>query len=115
MKTIGQSLEKIVGNSDELKKIYKTDLHEGDHLIACTLNSVYNIKILYNGYCKVTGGWFDQQKFSPLKVKILGCTWGSSVIKIDILVACGLCLEFSNGVVTSPVQKFLIIPMHSQN
>ena len=50
-----------------------------------------------------------------MTVKINGCTWGGSAIKIDIVAAAGLCLEFGNKVRTSPIQKIALFPKGSIN
>jgi hypothetical protein len=43
-----------------------------------------------------------------MQLGIAGCTWGGSAIKIDIVAACGLCLEFTNRLTTSPIQKIFL-------
>jgi hypothetical protein len=50
-----------------------------------------------------------------VKTTITGCTLGGSVIKLDIVAACGLRLEFGNRVVTTPIQKVYVIRLGSQN
>lgn len=115
MKRLGQSLVKIVESSDQLKQVRKSDLHFGDLVVITTLNSVYSIRVIQDGYFLVTGGWFDKHNLSPMKTKINGCTWGGSIIKIDIVAACGLCVEFSNRVVTSPIQKICVFPNGMEN
>jgi hypothetical protein len=37
------------------------------------------------------------------------------MIKVDVVAACGLCLEFGNHVVTSPVQKIFFYPKGTLN
>jgi hypothetical protein len=67
------------------------------------------------GLYLVSGGWFDRKGFSPMKVTIRGCTWGGSAIKLDIVAACGLRLEFGNRVITSPIRKVFVFPYGSEN
>lgn len=112
---LGQSLEKIVESADQLKQVYKSELHFGDLVLITTLNSVYSVQVLQDGFYLVSGGWFDKNGLSPFKTTINGCTWGGSIIKIDIMAACGLCVEFGNRVVTSPIQKVCIIPQGGEN
>ena len=52
----------------------------------------------------VSGGWFDQQKLSPARLNINGCTYGGSVIRHDVIAGRGLFLEFGNNVVTTRIQ-----------
>jgi hypothetical protein len=115
MKRLGHSLEKIVENSVHLKQVLKSDLNFGDVVIITTLNSVYTVRVLNEGSYLVSGGWFDKNDLSPLKTTIAGCTWGGSIIKIDIIAACGLCVEFGNRVVTSPIQQICLIPGGGKN
>jgi len=111
----GQSLEKIVNSADDLKQVYKNELRFGDLVLITTLNSVYTVQVLQDGYYLVSGGWFDRKGVSPMKTTINGCTWGGSIIKVDIMAACGLCVEFGNRVVTSPIQKVCVIPHGGEN
>ncbi|MFQ5770650.1 MAG: hypothetical protein ACE5HX_08945 [bacterium] len=115
MKSIGQSLEKIVARTDQLKQVHKAELQFGDLVIVTTQNSDYLVRVLDNDFYLVSGGWFDHHGLSPVRIKIAGCTWGGSIIKLDILAACGLCLEFSNRVVTSPIHKVCLIRSGGQN
>ncbi len=115
MTRMGQALSTLVDISDRLKQVHKTDLLSGDCLILETRNSVYTIEVIGDGWFEVAGGWFDGRGKSPMRVRINGCTWGGRAIKQDIVAACGLCLEFGNRVVTSPIQKVLLFSGGSWN
>lgn len=115
MKGFGQSLGKIVDRTACLKQVYKKDVQFGDLVLITTHNSTYSLRVLTNGFYSVSGGWFDLQGLSPMKTKITGCTWGGSIVKLDILAACGLCLEFGNRVVTSPIRKVTVIKYTEPN
>ncbi|MBF8296509.1 MAG: hypothetical protein HW389_3054, partial [Bacteroidetes bacterium] len=67
------------------------------------------------GLYEVSGGWFDKKALSPVQLKISGCTWGGSAIKIDLIAACGLRIEFGNRLITSPIQKIFVLPHIVQN
>jgi len=108
-------LKNIVEQSDNLDQIKKTDLKPGDELKLKTKNSVYIIKVDRDGNYIVSGGWFDKMAMSPIKTKINGCTWGGSVIKTDIVAACGLNLEFSNRLLTSTIQEIIYFPRSVKN
>jgi hypothetical protein len=112
---LGQSLERIIDNADQLKQVYKSELQFGDLVFITTLNSVYTVRVIQDNHYLVSGGWFDKNGLSPFKTSITGCTWGGSIIKMDIMAACGLCVEFGNRVVTSPIQKVCIIPCGGEN
>lgn len=110
MTHFGQNLSTLVDMADRHQQVHKMSLRQGDCLVVRTCNSVYTIRAMADGLFLISGGWFDKQGKSPMKVGINGCTWGGSAIKIDIVAACGLCLEFGNRVVTSPIKKIVVLP-----
>ena len=105
----GQTLSTLVDMSDRLRQVYKADLRSGDCLIVQTRNSLYKMEVIGDGWVEITGGWFDRKGTSPMRVRINGCTWGGSAIKPNVAAACGLCLEFGNRVVTSPIRRILVL------
>lgn len=109
MDSIPQTLDTLVEHSRSLEEVRKQDLHSGDRVLVRTRNSLYTIWVLDEGVYWVSGGWFDRQGLSPHRVRINGCTWGGSVIKRDILAACGLFLEFGNRVLTSRIRQVRVI------
>jgi hypothetical protein len=98
-----------------LLEVKKNQLKAGDHIILKTYNSTYKIMVDTDGKYIVSGGWFDKNNMSPLKTTINGCTWGGSVIKTDIIAACGLFLEFGNKLKTSRIKEIFIFPTPCQN
>ena len=104
-----RTLASIVKHADGLNAVHKKDLESGDCLMVTTANSTYSIHVLRDGLYSVSGGWFDRQGLSPLETTITGCTWGGSAIKIDIMAARGLHLEFGNRVVTSRIRDMQIV------
>ena len=80
MKRVGQSLAKIVEQTSLLKQVYKKDLQFGDLVLVKTYNSTYTVRVLDDGFYSVSGGWFDTQGLSPMKLKIAGCTWGGAAL-----------------------------------
>lgn len=111
----GQKLSTLIDISGRLQEVRKMQLCIGDTLFVKTCNSVYAIRVEAEGWFSISGGWFDRNGSSPVRVRISGCTWGGSVIKVDVVAASGLCLEFSNRVVTSPIQKIVYLPYGTQN
>lgn len=112
---IGSSLDAMVKSSDFLHEVCRKDLHAGDWLAVKTRNSVYSIRVEGSGLFKVCGGWFDRRGKSPARTSIRGCTWGGSAIKIDIVAACGLRIEFGNCLITSPIQKIFVFSRWVEN
>jgi hypothetical protein len=115
MTQAGYTLLGLVGHSQHLRQILKAELRVGDQVLVMTCNSTYSIRKAEGAFYYVSGGWFDRKGLSPLKTTIRGCTWGGSAIKLDIIAACGLRLEFGNRVITSPIRKAFVFPHSSQN
>jgi len=103
------TLTGFINDSQASHQLHKSSLKVGDTIILKTINSVYFIKVLEQERYKVSGGWFDKNNLSPAAITINGCTWGSSIIKNDIVAACGLHLEFGNKVVTSRITEIFHI------
>jgi len=99
------------------REVGKAELHSGDWVQVRTANSIYSIRVLEEGIYSVSGGWFDRRGLSPLKTTITGCRWDRRALKPDIVAACGLHLEFGNGVVTSRIQEIDVTRFgeHSNN
>lgn len=115
MRRVGHNLALIVEQSQHLMQVRKVDVGSGDRLYVKTNNSLYTIQSVGDGDYLVSGGWFDRKGVSPLKTTITGCTWGGSIIKPGIVAACGLCLEFGNRVITTPIKKVWVIPLVNTN
>jgi hypothetical protein len=105
----GTSLYSIIAASGNLLEIRKVDLKHGDYVLVETVNSIYRIRVVAEGMYEVSGGWFDKHGATPVITSITGCTWGASVIKVNIIAACGLNLEFGNKVTTSTIQKITVL------
>lgn len=115
MEHIGIALERIVEHSLGVRGLSKADLAPGDRVFVKTRNSLYDIRVLGNGMYSVSGGWFDKKGLSPMTTGIAGCTWRGTAIKVDIVAACGLSLEFGNRLITSTIQKVILLPLGWQN
>lgn len=105
---LGYSLQHLTQTAGHLPQVHKADLHAGDWVIVKTEHSTYQIRVLKNGRYEVSGGWFDRKFSIPVEVGIVGCTWGGSAVKIDVVAACGLRLEFGNKVKTSCIRTFTV-------
>ncbi len=105
MERLERTLDTILDEVDNLEQVPKEDLSFGDWVRVTTLDAIYSIHVLEDGFYAVSGGWFDRHGLSPCKTTISGCTWGGSAIKIDIVAALGLRLEFGNRLLSSPIQK----------
>ncbi len=110
-----RTLGAMVKQTDQLTALRKIDLRFGDRVVVTTRNSTYSIHVLKNGQYAISGGWVDKEGLSPLRTNINGCTWGGSAIKVDIVAACGLHLEFGNRVVTSRIRQFNVVRSHNQS
>jgi len=111
----GGTLGGILRDANRLQQVRKADVRAGDLVLVRTCNSVYAIRMLDGGTCVVSGGWFDRKGHSPHRTTITGCTWGGSAVKVDVVAACGLCLEFGNRLVTSAIRSVFVFPRGSDN
>jgi hypothetical protein len=115
MERSGYSLSAMGEQVAHLKALRKAEVRPGDCVVIRTRNSLYTLRAVGNGLFTVSGGWFDRKGRSGLQVMVTGCSFGGSVIKIDIIAAPGLCVEFANRLITSPVQSFVLLPRSWQN
>jgi len=111
----GVGLRTVVEASDKLSQVAKADVGPGDWVFVRTVNSLYRIRVRGGGLYEASGGWFDRKRLSPMTVRISGCSWGGSVIKPGLVAACGLFLEFGNKLVTTPIQKIIIVRLSCLN
>ncbi len=112
---IGLTLASIILSADHLQEVRKSSLVSGDWVFVKTVKSLYRIRSLGGGLYEVSGGWFDKKGLGSAQLRISGCTWGGSAIKIDLIAACGLRIEFGNRLITSPIQKIFVLPQCMQN
>jgi hypothetical protein len=115
MGVMGCDLERLVASAKRFVQVRKEDLQAGDHVYVETSNSVYKIHVVGGGIYDVSGGWFDRKGISPARTTIAGCTWGGSVIKVDIIAARGLCLEFGNRLTTSTIRNIFLLTVARRN
>jgi len=115
MPILGQSLDRIVEKIDQLRYISKQELAPGDYIFVKTRNSIYKIRKAEGDLYQVSGGWFDRHGISPHQLTIRGCTWGGSIINIQMAAGIGLCLEFGNNLITSPVSKIIMFKFNKLN
>jgi hypothetical protein len=104
-----RTLDAIVRHGSEVNSVGKKDVGLGDYIVIETRNSSYTMMVLGDNNYSVSGGWFDRQGLSPMRVSINGCTWGGTAIKHDIVAAPGLFLEFSNQVKTTRIQQVRVV------
>ncbi|MBX2993090.1 MAG: hypothetical protein KF749_18210 [Bacteroidetes bacterium] len=109
------SLDTVTQSVEHLERVQRKSVRQGDCVIVATCNSTYSLTAQEDGSYFVSGGWFDRMSPVPQAVRVNGCTWGGCIIKVDIVAAVGLCLEFSNRVTTSPIRKIVLIPKERQN
>ncbi len=103
MSQFGVSLGSLTSTASHLKEVKKEGLVVGDWIFAKTMNSVYRIHVIGKDVYEVSGGWFDSHGLAPATMRIHGCTWGSKVIKTDIVAACGMSIEFPKRIITSMI------------
>ena len=104
----GISLDHLLEHLPQIKKIQRADLRFADRVVVQTQNSQYDLLVVGDGEYLISGGWFDRERLSPYRVRINGCTWGGSIIWKDVVAAPGMCIEFNNRVITSPVRRVVV-------
>ena len=104
-----RTVDALVQHATILDSIPKADLRSGDQVLVETENSIYTIAVLEDSSYAISGGWFDRQGVSPARISIVGCTWGGSAVKRDVVAALGLRLEFGNRVVTTRIREVRLI------
>jgi len=104
-----ETLQERAEHATRLDAVRKRDLRDGDWVLVTTRNSVYSICVVGGDSYYVSGGWFDRKGLSPQEIHIVGCTWGGTAVKTDIVAARGLFLEFGNHVATSRIQQVRLI------
>lgn len=108
-------LDALIAQTGHMTGLHKSHFRSGDLLIAWTRNSVYRIRSLGGTLVEVTGGWFDKKGLSPMRTSIAGCSWGGNAIIPGLAAANGLCLEFGNRLITTPVVRIVCVPREQQN
>jgi hypothetical protein len=104
----GISLNTVLEHLPHLRRLQRADLCFADRVVVYTQNSRYDLIVVGDGEYMITGGWFDREQLSPHRVRINGCTWGGSMIWKETVAAPGMCIEFDNRVITSPVRRVFI-------
>ena len=100
-------LERLA-NIEESAGVWRSSVQWGDRITVVTLNSVYTLTALENGSFIISGGWFDERRASPARVKVAGCTGGGTAINTKLVAAPGLHLELDNRVVTTEIQQVIV-------
>jgi len=111
----GQSLQAVIAAAERIPNIRRVDVKSGDYLLVRTKNSTYTIIVGQGGVCTVSGGWFDRRGKSPMRTTVAGCTWGGSIIKVDLIAAIGLCIEFGNRLTTTEARRIFVIRREALN
>ncbi len=105
----GVVLAKTVESADGLCQVRKSEVELDDWIFVKTANSLYRIRVIGDGWYEASGGWFEKKGCSPTTVRVSGCSWGGSIINTGLIAACGLYVEFSNRLVTTPVQRIVVM------
>jgi hypothetical protein len=106
---LGMSLITFSAGLDRVPVLKKTEICPGDLVILKTRNSRYELRALGDDEFEVSGGWFDRKGLPGIMLTVRGCSLGGSMLKIDVIAACGLCTEFANSLVTTPVKSFAVL------
>jgi hypothetical protein len=95
----------------QLSRVQRGSLRAGDWMFFRTDDAVYTVRMLDDEECIVSGGWFDEVGIAPLVTAFHGCGGNDT----SVLAACGMCLEFREQVITSPIRTIVLLPVWSLN
>jgi hypothetical protein len=96
-------------------QVRKDELHTGDWIIIRTVKSKYTLHVIGDGTYEASGGWFDKNGLTNVRIGVAGATWGGSAIMPHIVAACGMRVEFRNRMITSTVRSIVVMPCRIGN
>jgi len=111
----GYTLAGFGDASGNLRAIRKTDVRPGDCVLVRTRNSLYILQATADGRFSAWGGWFKRKERNGSQISVNGCSLGGSIININVIAALGMCIEFSNRLITTPVECFVVLREGWQN
>ena len=104
-----RTLDRLTQHARVVDGIWVKELEPGDWVIVTTENSTYSMLVVGDGSYYVAGGWFASEAGDSTRVRVTGCTWGGTAICTSLVAACGMYIEFSNGVRTSRIRDARLI------
>lgn len=110
-----RSLNALAATAPPSSHLSRQTIHPGDLVILLTVRSEYRLRALEGGLFEASGGWFDRHTRGPSIVGVTGASWGGSAIMPGVLAACGLRVEFSNRLITSPVRTIVVLSASRMN
>jgi hypothetical protein len=102
-------LEDLARAADELEGVRREQLAPGDRLIVATRNSLYALVVEADGAFRVSGGLYQREGRSEVRLGVCGCSAGGSAIFTRLVAAPGLFLEFDDGTRTTRIQRVRIL------
>jgi hypothetical protein len=98
-------LDGLTEAADLVDGVRRRDLDPGDRVLISTKNSVYSLTARADGTFEASGGWFEREGEGATRVEIRGCTAGGHAIFTDHIAACGLFMEFADGLRTTRIKS----------
>jgi len=99
------TLDRLSSSAPRLEGVRAGDVQPGDALVIRTLNSIYILHANGDGTFNAEGGWFARERQTGERVRVVGCTFGGSVLLTRMLAAPGMFLEFDNHVRTTRIRE----------
>lgn len=103
-------LDGLAEAAGRFQGVLRSDLDPGDRVVISTKNSVYSLTALADGSFEVRGGWFEREGDGVARVEVRGCTAGGHAIFTDHIAACGLFMEFADGLRTTRIRSVRLLP-----
>ena len=99
------TLDRLSSSAAQIDGVRTADVQPGDALIVHTRNSIYVLHVNGDGTFNAEGGWFAREGQKGERVRVVGCTFGGSVLLTRMLAAPGMFLEFDNHVRTTRIRE----------
>jgi hypothetical protein len=99
------TLDRLSSTAARVEGVRAGDVQAGDALIIHTRNSVYVLHVNGDGTFNAEGGWFARERQRGERVRVVGCTFGGTVLLTRMLAAPGMFLEFDNHVRTTRIRE----------
>ncbi len=115
MISLSHSLRTLQEQSLHVDQLYRWEVKFGDLIIVSTEDFIYSIVVLEKTHYLVSGGVFERNNLSPMKISISGCRWEQTTVEPELLAARGYQIMFSNGLITLPIKQIYLIRSGWQN
>jgi len=102
-------LEDLARAADRLDGVRREEVAPGDRVLVATRNSLYALAAEPDGAFRVSGGLYQREGRTNVRLGVCGCSAGGSAIFTRLVAAPGLFLEFDDGTRTTRIQRVRVV------